>query len=145
MINGRPLDPNFRCHSPFFPVILNNAYGEPSDKVYSDVDGIDEVRSLINQSASKRLVDSFFLNLAKPSSSPKIAVVFPPLIYGRGRGPVNQRSMQAPELSRVAIQRREAIQVGKGQSIWINVHITDISQIFVRLVEKAVQREDGEL
>lgn len=124
---------------------MNNAYGEPSDKVYSDVDGIDEVRSLIDKYASKRLVDSFILNLAKSPSSPKTAVVFPPLIYGRGRGPVNQRSVQAPGLSRVALQRREAVQVGKGQSIWSNVHITDISQIFVKLVEKAVQGEDGDL
>lgn len=128
-----------------FPDVVNNTYGEPSNKVYSDVDGIDEVRSLINKYASKRLVDSFFLNLAKSPSSPKTAVVFPPLIYGRGRGPVNQRSVQAPGLSNVAIQRHEAVQVGKGQSIWSNVHITDISQIFVKLVEKAVQAENGEL
>lgn len=127
------------------PDVSNNAYGEPSDKVYSDVDGIDEIRSLINQFSSKRLIDSFFLNLAKSPSSVKTAVVFPPLIYGRGRGPVNQRSVQAPGLSKVALQRREAVQVGKGQSIWSNVHITDISQIFVKLVEKAVRGEDGDL
>lgn len=123
---------------------MNNAYGETSNKVYSDVDGIDEVRGLIGKYASSRLVDNFILNLSKSSSGPKTAVVFPPLIYGRGRGPVNQRSVQVPELAKATLQRRGAIQVGKGQSIWSNVHITDISQIFVQLVEKAVQGEEGD-
>lgn len=123
---------------------MNNAYGESSNKVYSDVDGIDEVRGLIGKYASSRLVDNFILNLSKSSSGPKTAAVFPPLIYGRGRGPVNQRSVQVPELAKATLQRRGAIQVGKGQSIWSNVYITDISQIFVQLVEKAVQGEEGD-
>lgn len=71
--------------------------------------------------------------------------MFPPLIYGRGRGPVNQRSVQVPELAKATLQRRAGLQVGKGQSIWSNVHITDISQIFGKLVGKALQGEESEL
>lgn len=128
-----------------FPDIEKNAYGEPSDKVYNDYDGVEEVRQLIKRYSTKRLVDSFFLNLANSPNRPKTALVFPPLIYGRGRGPVNQRSVQVPESAKATLQRRAGFQVGKGQSIWSNVHITDISQIFAKLVEKAVQGEDGEL
>lgn len=103
------------------------------------------MRGLIHQYSSKRLVDSFILNLEKSPATPKTALVFPPLIYGRGRGPVNQRSVQVPELARATLQRRGSCQVGKGLSIWSNVHITDISQIFLKLVEKAVLGEDGKL
>lgn len=129
-----------------FPEIEQNVYGEPSDKVYNDYDGVEEVRQLIKRYSTKRLVDSFFLNLANSPNRPKTALVFPPLIYGRGRGPVNQRSVQVPESAKATLQRRAGFQVGKGQSICSNVHITDISQIFAKLVEKAVQGEDnGEL
>ncbi|EYE90759.1 uncharacterized protein EURHEDRAFT_488300 [Aspergillus ruber CBS 135680] len=128
-----------------FPDIEQNTYGEPTDKVYNDFEGVEEVRQLIHRLSSKRLVDSFILNLAKSPTSPKTALVFPPLIYGRGRGPVNQRSVQVPELAKATLQRRAGLQVGKGKSIWSNVHITDISQIFAKLVEKALQGEEGEL
>jgi nucleoside-diphosphate-sugar epimerase len=120
------------------PDIASGTYGEKSDKVYSDVDGADEVRQLIQQNSAKRVVDNKLLNL----TGPKTALVFPPIIYGQGRGPIKQRSVQIPELARAAIQNRKAIQVGKGESTWSNVHISDISDIFVRLVEKAVQGAD---
>lgn len=123
------------------PDIANGTFGEKRDKVFSDVDGADEVRHLIQQNSGKRVVDNMLLNMA----SPKTALVFPPIIYGQGRGPVKQRSVQIPELCRVAIQTRKAVQVEKGESAWSNVHISDISQIFVRLVEKAVQGEDGDI
>lgn len=120
------------------PDIASGTYGEKSDKVYSDVDGADEVRQLIQQNSSKRVVDNKLLNL----TGPKTALVFPPIIYGQGRGPIKQRSVQIPELARAAIQNRKAVQVGKGESAWSNVHISDISDIFVKLVEKAIQGAD---
>lgn len=43
------------------------------------------------------------------------------------------------------MQRREGVQVGKGESTWSNVHVSDVSSIFVKLVEKALQGEVGEL
>jgi nucleoside-diphosphate-sugar epimerase len=70
--------------------------------------------------------------------------VFPPIIYGRGRGIIKQRSIQIPELARVTIETGRAIQVGKAESTWSNVHISDVSDLFVKLVEKAVQKETGE-
>lgn len=121
--------------------MVKNTYGEKSDKVFSDVDGADEFRNLVQQYSGSRVVDSFLLNL----TGPKTALIFPPIIYGKGRGPVNQRSVQIPELSRVAITSRKAVQVGKGEATWSNVHISDISDIFIKLIEKAVQGEKGSL
>jgi hypothetical protein len=58
------------------------------------------------------VADNYLVNL----QGPKTALIFPPIIYGKGNGPVNQRSIQIPELSRVAIQTRQTVQVGKGES-----------------------------
>jgi hypothetical protein len=120
--------------------IVQGRFGEGSDETFSDVDGADKLREIITQNASRRVVDSIILNL----TGPRTALVFPPIIYGQGQGPVSQRSVQIPELARVAIQTGTAIQVGRGESIWSNVHVSDISDIFVKLVEKAVRGEtDG--
>ncbi|GLA59313.1 hypothetical protein AtubIFM55763_004627 [Aspergillus tubingensis] len=127
------------------PDIVASAFGEPSDKVYSDVDGADELRELIQQYSAKRVVDNLILSLIPAANRPKTALIFPPIIYGRGRGPVNQRSIQIPELARVTMQRRGGIQVGKGEATWSNVHISDVSSIFVKLAEKALRDEEGNL
>lgn len=125
--------------------IEKKAFGEPSDKVYSDLDGAEELRAHIRRYSAKRVVDNFVLDLPASSARPKTALVFPPIIYGPGRGPVNQRSIQIPELARVSMQRRAGFQVEKGESIWSNVHIADVSSIFVKLVEKALQGDNGDL
>lgn len=125
--------------------IEKKAFGEPSDKVYSDLDGAEELRAHIRRYSAKRIVDNFVLDLPASPTRPKTALIFPPIIYGRGRGPVNQRSIQIPELARVSIQRRAGIQVGKGESTWSNVHIRDVSSVFAKLVEHALQGDNDAL
>ena len=127
------------------PDIEKGSFGEPPDKIYSDVNGVQEIRDLIRLYSAKRVSDNFILSLAGTPRAPKTTIVFPPVIYGQGRGPINQRSVQVPELVRVTLQNHEGIHVGRGLSVWSNVHITDIGQIFLKLVEKAVDGEDGSL
>lgn len=98
-----------------------------------------EIHDIIKQNADTRVADNYLINL----SGPKTALIFPPIIYGKGNGPVNQRSIQLPELSRVAIQTRQTVQVGKGESTWSNIHISDLANVFVGLVEKAVEGAEG--
>jgi len=90
-----------------------------------------------------RAVDNFILDAAEESPDVKTAIVFPPMIYGQGRGPVNQRSIQVPELCRIALQRGNAVQIGKGENVWSNVHISDISNLLLRLAEKAASGDTG--
>ncbi|KAL3478876.1 NAD(P)-binding protein [Aspergillus californicus] len=117
--------------------IVAGRYGEGAEKVFSDVDGADEVRDIIHQYSNKRVVDDFILNL----TGARTALVFPPIIYGQGRGVIKRRSVQIPELSRVTIETKQGVQVGKGENTWSNVHISDVSDIFVKLVETAVKGE----
>ncbi|KAI9370258.1 hypothetical protein BJX61DRAFT_544788 [Aspergillus egyptiacus] len=121
--------------------IVAGRYGAGTDKVFGDVDDAAEIRDIIKKNPVKRAVDNFILDL----TGPRTALVFPPIIYGQGRGAVKQRSVQVPELARVTIEAKTGIQVGKGASTWSNVHISDVSDLFLRLVEKAVKGDTERL
>lgn len=112
--------------------------GSGSDIIYNDLTGIESIKSLIKKYPS-RAVDNYMLSVAEQNSSVKTAVVVPPVIYGQGRGPVNRRSIQIPGLANATLKRQRGLQIGPGQSRWGNIHIADLSRIFLHLVEKAVE------
>ncbi|KAL8769376.1 MAG: hypothetical protein Q9209_004603 [Squamulea sp. 1 TL-2023] len=117
-----------------FADMERQTFGEASSKIYNDWEDVSEVISLPDF-APHRNVDKIIL--ASNSSSVKTAIVCPPTIYGRGRGPGNQRSHQLPELSRCTLQKGHGIQVGAGKTYWTNVHVHDLSDVYVALVEAA--------
>ncbi|KAL4737750.1 hypothetical protein BDV11DRAFT_216430 [Aspergillus similis] len=119
------------------PEIDANAYGEPSDRLYDDLGGIQAVRDLIRAYPDRRAVDNFILSLA--GSGPRTAIIFPPIIFGTGSGPVNQRSIQVPSIAKNALKEGQAAYVGQGLSRWGAIHIADLAQLFVKLVEKAAE------
>lgn len=112
-------------------------FGEAASKIYDDWDGIDEVTSLPD-SAPHRNVDKLVLSAGtEHAQTVKTAIVCPPTIYGKGRGPGNQRSIQLPELARCTLEKKHGIQVGSGLTFWPNVHVADLSVAFLKLVEAA--------
>lgn len=117
-----------------FADIERQTFGESSSKIYDDWDGIGEITSLPDF-APHRNVDKIIL--AADTHNVKSAIVCPPTIYGRGRGPGNQRSHQVPELSRCTLQKGHGIQVGAGKTYWSNVHVHDLSDAYVALIEAA--------
>ncbi|KAF5865416.1 hypothetical protein ETB97_004234 [Aspergillus alliaceus] len=125
------------------PEIEKGIFGEPTDKVYNDIDDEQEIKALIHKYSAKRVIDYFILNLPQAPQSPKTAVIYPPVIHGCGRGPIKQRSVQIPELSRITLQNKTGYRVGRGLSTWSNVHVSDVIQIFMILVEKAVAGKEG--
>ncbi|KAL4927037.1 uncharacterized protein BDV17DRAFT_292930 [Aspergillus undulatus] len=117
------------------PEIDSSTYGEPSDSVYNDLDGIQAVRDLIRAYPSRRIVDNYILNLA--GSGPRTAIIFPPIIFGAGQGPGNQRSIQVPSIAKNALKERQAAYVGRGLGRWSAIHVADLAGLFVKLVERA--------
>ncbi|ESZ95877.1 putative D-xylulose reductase A [Sclerotinia borealis F-4128] len=111
-------------------------YGEaPSQEPYDDLEGVSKLTSLPD-TAFHRDIDK--LVLAAGSESVKTAVVCPPTIYGAGRGPGNQRSRQVYNLVRITLQKGQAPQLGKGLTEWDNVHVHDLSSLWLLLAEAAV-------
>lgn len=88
----------------------------------------------IPEHAPHRNVDKLILDAGLTT-----AIVSPPTIYGLGRGPSNQRGHQIYELSRCTIERKHGIMVGDGRTMWPNIHIYDLSDLYLRLVEEATK------
>jgi len=67
----------------------------------------------------------------------KTAIVCPPTIFGTGRGQGNTRSIQIPGLAKAFLQKGHGFQVGAGEAYWCNVHVHDLSKLYLLLVEAA--------
>ncbi|KAK0312206.1 hypothetical protein LTR01_003120 [Friedmanniomyces endolithicus] len=120
--------------------------GEHSDKEYNDWDGVEELTGLPD-SAFHRNVDKIVLEAGtKHSKVLKTALVCPPTIYGRGRGPVAVRSRQAYELTKLILNEKYIPVIGAGKARWNHIHVSDLSQLFLLLVEAAAAYKlDAEL
>ncbi|KAJ5471608.1 hypothetical protein N7530_008965 [Penicillium desertorum] len=118
------------------PEVDNNSYGEPSDQIIDDLDNAADLRDIIRAYKDRRVVDNYILDLG--SSGPKTAIIFPPIIFGIGKGPVKQRSVQVPSLARATLLQRVSLYLGRGLSRWGIVHVSELADLFVKLVENAV-------
>ncbi|KAF5653379.1 nucleoside diphosphate sugar epimerase [Fusarium sp. NRRL 25303] len=136
-ISGASLLPVKDLSSPSFKP------GEPSSEVWDDLDGVSSILDLI-RSHDSRVVDNYVLTIAKETPSVKTALVLPPIIFGKGQGPVKQRSVQIPALSKVAIERGHAVRAGRGLAAWTNVHVADLARLFTILAEKGAGGSEDE-
>jgi nucleoside-diphosphate-sugar epimerase len=113
--------------------------GEPPHQApYDDLDGVSALTSLPD-SAFHRNVDKVVLDagMAHPEAV-KTAIVCPPTIYGPGRGPGNTRSRQVYTLANATLKLGKAPRLGTGLTEWDNVHVHDLSDLLVLLVDAAV-------
>ncbi|PHH70359.1 hypothetical protein CDD82_7179 [Ophiocordyceps australis] len=116
--------------------------GSSSSRIFDDASGLWELKSMIKAHPS-RAVDNYMFDVAAENKI-KTAVVFPPIIYGSGQGPVNRRSIQIPSLAQATLQRGRGLRVGQGLSRWGNVHIGDVGRILASLALKADGGDVGE-
>lgn len=112
--------------------------------MYDDVADIKKLQSLVQNHSGVRKVDNYLLDVAAKSPSIKTALVWPPIIFGQGQGPVNQRSVQIPSLSKVTLEKGHGVRVGAGESRWGNVYIQDLGKLFAALAEAGVKGNQDE-
>ncbi|KAL2433515.1 Oxidase ucsJ [Exophiala dermatitidis] len=117
------------------PEIKEGKYGEPSSEVWDDLQGTAKILDTIRANPSRE-VDNFIIS--QNPSAVRTALVAGPLIYGKGEGPGNQRSIQAPEIAKKTIQDGEGFRLGKGLNKWSNIHVQDLGQLFLKLTEAAL-------
>jgi len=108
-----------------------------SEKIFDDTVHAD-VHDNIAPTAWHRSVDLLVFATGKTGVVDTF-IVCPPLIYGLGTGPFNKESAQIPGLIRSAIKNKRAVHVGKGANIWSNVHIEDLADFFILLLEKSLE------
>jgi hypothetical protein len=124
--------------------IESKTFGQPGSKIYNDFQGISEIHDILAASP-KRAVDHLVRGLPSRNPHVRTAIVYGPLIYGKGRGPVNQRSIQIPDLAKVALQHGRGVHVGRGFNTWSTIHIADLTNLFVRLVIEASRTSNMQL
>ncbi|ORY53729.1 hypothetical protein BCR33DRAFT_711088 [Rhizoclosmatium globosum] len=73
---------------------------------------------------------------ADTEGSIKTVTIVPPLVYGLGLGQFKTHSSQVPGLIRRTLKRRKAEYIGRGLGIWNHVHVQDLAQLFVLVVNK---------
>jgi hypothetical protein len=119
------------------------SYGVKNEKVFDDWEGVEEVTS-IPDLALHRNVDKIILAASKQHPG-KIttAIVCPPCIYGPGRGPDNQRSVQVYLMASAILKRGKGFQVEEGRNIWTQVHVQDLSKVYLSLVTEALSPGGG--
>ena len=116
---------------------LAGNFGGDSDKIYDDIKDFGALNSMPDQ-APHRVTDKMVLSAGTEHADRiKTAIVCPPTIYGVGRGPGNQRSIQVPDLVKGILQKGHGFQVGAGKTRWSNVHVSDLSDLYLSLVESA--------
>lgn len=111
-------------------------FGEHSDITYDDWEGIAKMITFPDD-APHRHVDKVVV-AADNGSTVRTAVVCPPTIYGPGRGPGNKRGHQIYELAKATLMLKHGVQVGKGEAVWTEVHVRDLSDVYVRLIDAAI-------
>lgn len=132
----------------YFDSEVKKTFGEHDDKVFNDFEGVDELVNLPD-AAFHRNVDKIVLNTGtKHADSVKTAIICPPTIYGKGRGPTSGRGRQVYELAAFILREKYCPRIGKGLSQWNNVHVYDLSRVFGLLVEAALdpsRKNDAEV
>ncbi|KAL5593944.1 hypothetical protein FOBRF1_013046 [Fusarium oxysporum] len=142
--NHSPSRPGFWLHTggtgilTYFDSEVKKTFGEPDDKVFNDLDGVDELVNL-PAAAFHRNIDEIILSTGfQHKDSVKTAIICPPTIYGKGRGPISGRGRQVYELTSFILKEQYAPRIGRGLSRWNNVHVHDLSEIFELLVQAAL-------
>lgn len=114
--------------------------GEESSRQYDDWTGIADLIGLPSDAFHKNVDD---IVLSSNSNVVKTAIVCPPTIYGRGRGPGNSRSRQAYELAKLLLTGGYIPIVGQGKARWNAIHVQDLANVFVLLAEAAVSKNEN--
>lgn len=116
--------------------------GIARERSFDDWDGIGDVTS-IPDIAVHRDVDKVVLGASSLSDKIHTAIVCPPCIWGPGRGPDNQRSVQVYDMARHGLERHKGLVVGDGANVWTEIHVQDLSNVFLALVTAALSPDGG--
>lgn len=114
--------------------VKNGRNGEaplPEEK-YHDIDDIERLFDLPDD-AEHRDIDQIVQ--LTTSDAVRAAIVCPPTIYDTGSGTINTRSMQVPNMVRSTLLAGFAPIIGKGLTEWDHIHIDDLGELYVKLVD----------
>jgi nucleoside-diphosphate-sugar epimerase len=102
------------------------------DKIFYD-DKPEDIDALPD-SASHRLIDLAIVRARqKLGTQAKLVIMIPPLIYGANHE-YKRLSIQLPTLARFALKHGYAGHVGKGESVWSEIHVKDLARGYLTIL-----------
>ena len=110
--------------------------GEHNPHVWDDVREIKEIYGLPD-SAKHHAIDKDIMGASNELL--RTACICPPDIYGQNTGMGNRATFLVPEYVKVAMEKKEAFYLGKGENMRAVTHIDDVVDLFVILVGEAIQ------
>ncbi|KAL1848915.1 hypothetical protein Daus18300_013424 [Diaporthe australafricana] len=122
-------------------IVQYDNLGELHPKVWSDIDDIDAIWSFPPKTLHRNT--ELLIQDAWTQRQVKTAVVCPPIIHGRGTGPGRINSVFYPSLLSASIETGSTFYYGSGTNVYSRVHVDDVAQVFVKLVESAARGGEG--
>lgn len=125
--------------------------GELHPKVWSDVSDIGALWSVPEATLHRNtelLIQKAWEDAAARGAQGqgqglRTAVVCPPIIHGRGTGPGRADSVYYKSLVRASAQVGQTFYHGSGSNVYSRVHVEDVAQVFLKLIEAAARGGDG--
>ncbi|KAG8999878.1 hypothetical protein FRB90_011924, partial [Tulasnella sp. 427] len=110
-----------------------------NDKVYDD-SNVEDIKGIPDDAFHRNVdLDILFANEPGPIDA---YIVAPCTVYGKSRGPLPRLSIQINGLIKLALRRKELVQVGPSANVWNSVHIDDLSTFNALLFDYALSGED---
>jgi len=118
------------------------SFQDSAKKIWDD-NNVEDIKA-IGSSQPHREVDLTIFEASTKGYSINY-IIAPSTIYGVGtENPAHKLSAQIPHLIRLAIQRKQAVYGGEGTNLWNNVHIHDLTELYLIVLDKAlVERATG--
>lgn len=63
-------------------------------------------------------------------------VIVPSMVYGSGLG-LRKDSIQLPFLWNISREKGSGVHIEKGENIWSNIHVKDLAELYIHMMEKA--------
>ena len=129
---GKPV---IYIHTSGTGVLVEDVRGHKgSDTVYSDLNP-DQINKLPDEQLHRN-VDLFIIKSADANPLLKTVIILPSLIYGVGTGLFNRSTIMFSLLLQIASTRQKVEVVGPGEATWNNVHIDDLLDAYIILLDQ---------
>ncbi|KAJ7709657.1 NAD(P)-binding protein [Mycena rosella] len=118
--------------------VYDGKFGVLNPRVWSDVDDIEELAKLPDNRIHRHVDKLVFEAAATHGGHIHTAIICPPDIYGKGRGPGVTQSFMVPFFYDAILAHKSAFYVSNGENVRSLVHIQDVMSLYVSIVEEAV-------
>lgn len=109
--------------------------------VYYDDESIEDINNL-PAAQPHRPVDEIVLNIHNQNPLIDTAIVCPSTIFGVSSGYGRIISQQIPYMMVLAIKNNSSLVTYDGNYIWNHVHIKDLGELYISILQKLVNKQD---